>query len=62
MGVLARGPSLPGRARRAAGMPLFAGATWWSWAAAARWAPDRRHHRPDPGKVDDTVQALVKEG
>jgi hypothetical protein len=42
--------------------PFSRGGNWWSWAVAARWAPDRRHQRPDPGMVADAVQALVKEG
>jgi hypothetical protein len=62
MGVNWLGPAPSGRAQPPVAMPVFAGGNWWSWAAAARWAPGRRHHRPDLGKVDDAVQALVKEG
>jgi hypothetical protein len=54
----------PGRARSAAGHARLRKAETGSRGRRQlqRWAPDRRHHRPDPGKVDHTVQALVKEG
>ena len=47
---LVRGPAPARRAQPAAALPVFAARNWRSWAAVARSAPDRHHHRPDPAR------------